>query len=610
MAICTFASLCACSGMAGPGLPGTPEDMGGSDAAARAGDAGALSGDVSTSGSRTDAGEFSWADGGDGPPSSDDRDGGLPGLTGRDAGRDSGSGSSEDSGQDAATAPTGSYRVSVQLGTGGSVSPAEAVVPAGETAMFTVNPDSGFAIDSVHGCGGSLSGGSYTTAPITEACSVIANFVVSTAAAADVTVTRNAQQTMMGIEGNAAIGEGECDATGLANARDELARRAVEDFGLDRVRLEVRAGSEAPGDWWTQYLDGVIDRPTWKQRFYDEINDNSDPMVADPAGFHFSEVDTKIELVVEPLRKALAKHGRELYVSLNYVDFAANGLHRDNPDEYAEFMLEAYRHIERTYGWVPDAIEVLLEPDKAGWNGPQFGANLAALQARMQAEGYSPEYIGPSVMEMHSTRYYVEAAFAAAGPNALDEISYHKYGAPVTAQDYADVRALMTQYGVRSGMLEKLHETHLTFERDLVDANASTWQQLGIAHCGADNGGDYFVLELANPAEPVISIGQNTRYVAQYSRTVYRGAVRYDANGSGGGLTPFAFQHADGKWTVVVRADGGGSFTVGGLPSATYGVFHTTASDYLHAQADVQTDSDGLLTLQIPAGGVITAYQK
>jgi hypothetical protein len=106
-----------------------------------------------------------------------------------------------------------------------------------------------------------------------------------------------------------------------------------------------------------------------------------------------------------------------------------------------------------------------------------------------------------------------------------------------------------------------------------------------------------------------ITIGANTRYVAQYGRTVYPGAVRYDASG-GAGLTPFAFQNADGKWTVVVRVDSGRSFTVGGLPSGAYQVFHTTDVDYLQAQADVQTDVDGRITLQIPASGVITAHQR
>ena len=44
------------------------------------------------------------------------------------------------------------------------------------TSSFTVTPNSGYYIASVTGCGGSLSGNSYTTGPITSNCTVSATF--------------------------------------------------------------------------------------------------------------------------------------------------------------------------------------------------------------------------------------------------------------------------------------------------------------------------------------------------------------------------------------------------------------------------------------------------
>ncbi len=69
-----------------------------------------------------------------------------------------------------------SYLVTGQAGTGGSISPARKTVTHGKTTPFTVMPNTGYSIDTVSGCGGSLDGSTYTTGPITGACTVTATF--------------------------------------------------------------------------------------------------------------------------------------------------------------------------------------------------------------------------------------------------------------------------------------------------------------------------------------------------------------------------------------------------------------------------------------------------
>lgn len=69
-----------------------------------------------------------------------------------------------------------SFTVTAIAGSGGGIQPPTQVVSAGDATMFTVSPDPGFAIRSVTGCGGSLSGDLYTTGPITQACTVNASF--------------------------------------------------------------------------------------------------------------------------------------------------------------------------------------------------------------------------------------------------------------------------------------------------------------------------------------------------------------------------------------------------------------------------------------------------
>lgn len=69
------------------------------------------------------------------------------------------------------------YSVTPTAGANGSISPSTIqTVMHGVSQQFTITPFSGYNIASVSGCGGSLSGNTYTTGPITGACTVAATF--------------------------------------------------------------------------------------------------------------------------------------------------------------------------------------------------------------------------------------------------------------------------------------------------------------------------------------------------------------------------------------------------------------------------------------------------
>jgi len=68
------------------------------------------------------------------------------------------------------------FSVSATAGEGGSISPGSRDVIENERTTFTVTPDDGYRVAQVSGCGGGLSGSSYTTGLITEACAVSASF--------------------------------------------------------------------------------------------------------------------------------------------------------------------------------------------------------------------------------------------------------------------------------------------------------------------------------------------------------------------------------------------------------------------------------------------------
>jgi hypothetical protein len=72
------------------------------------------------------------------------------------------------------------FTVAPTVTLGGNITPAlPHTVIYKETATFTITPASGFVVKSVTGCGGSLSGNSYTTGPITGNCTVAASFIWS-----------------------------------------------------------------------------------------------------------------------------------------------------------------------------------------------------------------------------------------------------------------------------------------------------------------------------------------------------------------------------------------------------------------------------------------------
>ncbi len=68
------------------------------------------------------------------------------------------------------------HEVNAAADTGGTIDPQRQTVSHGEAARFTVTPDSGYEIEEVTGCDGSLSSGTYTTGPITAECAVFASF--------------------------------------------------------------------------------------------------------------------------------------------------------------------------------------------------------------------------------------------------------------------------------------------------------------------------------------------------------------------------------------------------------------------------------------------------
>jgi hypothetical protein len=420
-----------------------------------------------------------------------------------------------------------------------------------------------------------------------------------------------ALQTMMGWEATAQAGQEECDPVTYANYRDPLYDRVVTELGINRLRLPLKSGSENPTDHFADLLAGRITRSEWRTVRYATINDNTSPTSANPAGFHFTELDHFIDNVVTPIRNRLLARGEQLYVNLNYTDFSPQGagtlLHKEAPAEYAEFLLTAFQHIESRYGWTPDAVEIVLEPDNAVWSGTQIGTALVAAGDRLAAAGYRPDFIAPSNANMGGAITYFDRLVAVPRVTQyLTDLAYHRYGG-VSDGNLQAIGARAVAFGIRTSMLEHIGSGYQDLHKDLTLGRNSAWQQFILGWCNTnDGGGAYYPIDVSTPTAPVILLGSRTRFLQQYFRDVRLRAVRHEATSTSSTFAPLAFRNPNGRWVVVVKAGAGGTFTVAGLPAGTYGVTYTTATAFRTALPDAPISAGQPIVTSIPASGVLT----
>ena len=388
------------------------------------------------------------------------------------------------------------------------------------------------------------------------------------------------------------------DTDGFTGAQiSALLDLAITEMNVTRVRLSITSGVEGPNAVG-----------------YNIVNDNADPNVINLAGFNFSDIDRVIDRVVMPMRAKLQAAGKSLYVNLNYNDFGASAFeHYQNPQEYAEFMLATFQHMNSKYGFVPNAIELMLEPnDVSGWSGEKLGDATVATAARLQSAGFAvPEFIGPSTSNMSSAPSWINGMLSIPGAASLiKEFSYHRYTG--TMADLQAIGQLVAQHGKRGSMLEFWGDFSTTnsganadmLHDDIVHGRSGVWQQGAFDVYGCVN--QY--VRWANNAAALCPNSQMTR---QYMKYVNPGAQRIDATGNAN-FVPVAFVNADGGYVVVVKSGSGGSFSVSGLPAGVYGIFSTERAGTQQTTnwSNVTLTAGQTLSTNIPSAGVITIYRK
>jgi uncharacterized protein YjdB len=430
-------------------------------------------------------------------------------------------------------------------------------------------------------------------------------------------------QTMIGWQGASQIGQDECNATAYPLYKTDLLDRLTGELGINRVTMGLYGGFESRTNYYQQWTARQITTTEYFRAVQQPENDNADPFSADPSGFQWSHLDNTVDEVVNPIRQRLAARGEKLYVTLTYVDSRAGltskpFLQMKAPEEYAELVTQAFLHLQQKYGWVPDALELILEPENSFINnGLDIGRSMVATGDRLKTAGFSPNFIAPSSTGMRSAvSFYDQVTSIPRALQYLTDYAYHRYTIGDDS-DLAQIAARGQRDRVRTMMLEFNRATYDDLHKDLTIGNNSTWMQFALAFCpapsnaNASNTGAYYTIIQSNPSNPQLIFNNQAKFFRQYFLFVRQGAVRIGAtSGNQPVIDPVAFQNVNGKQVVVVKATSAAGFMVRGLAAGTYGIKYTTDAQYNIDLADVSIGTGGNVSTSIPAKGVITIYAR
>lgn len=393
----------------------------------------------------------------------------------------------------------------------------------------------------------------------------------------------------------------------------------VNELGINAVRLEIWSGLENPRDHWLDYYQGRTTYRQYANLRYEKINDNDDPKSVNPAGFQFSKFDYRVRSMVLPLTRALQKRGEKPFVNVCYVDFKwkAEDLqgtlsHAQHPDEFAEFVLVFFERLRDEFGIVPDAFELILEPENTeSWRGRQIGRALVAVADRLQERGFTPRFVAPSNTSMRNAiGYFDEMSTVPGALQRLDTLAYHRYHLARTSY-VEEIWQRARRHGLKTAMLEKVGAGIDALFEDLLVGNVSGWQQWAAAdRLGAeDKGGYYALVDDRDPAFPRVLPARTSPLLSQLFRHVRRGARRIEATSDRRDKQVVAFVNETGGFVVVVRAKrAGGALTVRGLGPGRYGLRFVGNDRTVRDLGTARVARGQALVTSIPAAGALAIH--
>lgn len=400
------------------------------------------------------------------------------------------------------------------------------------------------------------------------------------------------------------------DSTVIGN-KDIIADRLVNDVGINRFMINIQSGFMNPVDYWTQFVNGQLSYTQWGQHMYESVQTT-------PQVYQYSEFDFYVENMLLPLKSRVEAKGEKFYVCVSVGDFgggAATNLELSaNPSAYADFVLHYFNRLKNKYGIVPDALNLINEPENTGtpvrWTGQKVGEALVAVQARLSGAGYNNiNYIGPSVTNAANAIPWITSLTSVPGAlSKLTTLSYHRYGLTnfIALKNFADANSL------RTTMNEYYPANHLALIEDLTVVSVTSWQKWGsAARTGGSNSG-YLLADFSNSlTNPTITLSPQVAIMSAIFKYVRIGAKRVEVTSGTTGRVALGFENSNGKQVLVIRSSGLGAPTVkiAGLKPGSYGVRLVNFSEVISSQSDVTVAPDGTVSVSV-GDGVTTIFGK
>ncbi len=356
--------------------------------------------------------------------------------------------------------------------------------------------------------------------------------------------------------------------------RSELIREVVDEYGLNRLRIEIPAGNST------------------SRRRWEWFNDNAQSGTTDWSKLALGAMDENLSTFTGPFVDLVRSNGDpfDSYVSFSFYTSGSSGPPPawilNNPGEYVEFAMSLLLRLKHIYGIEPNYICVLNEPAYNNvFTDPIITELLKELGKAMETAGLATRIQYPEAVS-------IDAAYNTfIAPNALDDelwswvgnVSYHRYGGTTKLPDLAafaiskGLPTAMTEHDAMS--LDRLYE-------DLVTGNNSYWEVYGLAS----------EVLLDNQHYNFLERGSNYWRFRQIFKNVRPGATRVRATSDVPAAKLLAWVK-DGKTILNFWSHANTTLEIEGLTPGTYGLSSARLSAAYIERGLRTVGVDGKLTL-------------
>jgi hypothetical protein len=289
------------------------------------------------------------------------------------------------------------------------------------------------------------------------------------------------------------------------------------------------------------------------------------------------------------------------------------------PKEYAEMAVATLTHLKEFHNLEPDYWTVLNEPGNHRPGNPELVAQLIAQTGEnIKRAGFRTRMSGPEVVTPKQITAYMKALNNTTGAlEQLGQLTYHLYWDHMNVKNRNEIRDWANKLGITAAQTEWLEGKGLKVVEvlylDMVEANASVWEQYGLFgrfnKYNRDGGGDYFVI---NHDFSDYYMNINAWYLRHFMKYVRPGDIRIGISSSNPKIKPVAFLKSDGTQTIIVinSSRQEKDIQIKNLLHETYNIILTDSNRIGQTMPQQQIDDGEYLTFTIPGRGIVTFQSK